>query len=39
MIDLADKQKTVEDADLSAIVEQVRAQQSPSASQSAGQSA
>ena len=35
MIDLADRQKTVEDADLSAIIERVRAQQSQDATQSA----
>ena len=35
MIDLADRQKTVEDADLSAIVERVRGQQSQDAAQSA----
>jgi 2-isopropylmalate synthase len=39
MIDLADKQKTVEDTDLSAIVERVRAQQAPSENRSNQQSA
>jgi 2-isopropylmalate synthase len=39
MIDLADRQKTVEDTDLSAIVERVRAQQAPSETRPTQQSA